>query len=60
MPTSEELKKLLRENVEIKTDDNKILSDPEKKKEEEERRRRRKEWNQTYYELKNEVLMAQK
>ena len=25
MPTSEELKKLLRENVEIKTDDNKIL-----------------------------------
>jgi hypothetical protein len=53
----EELRKLLEDAFKKSVEQEKIhevekLSDSE---EQEERRRKRKEWNQTYYELSNEV-----
>ena len=56
----EELRKLLEDAFKKSVEEEKIhevekLSDSE---EQEERRRKRKEWNQTYYELSNEVQMS--
>ncbi len=56
----EELRKLLEDAFKKSVEQEKIhevekLSDSE---EQEERRRKRKEWNQTYYELSNEVQMS--
>ena len=56
----EELRKLLEDAFKKSVEEEKIhevekLSDSE---EQEERRRKRKEWNQTYFELSNEVQMS--
>ena len=56
----EELRKLLEDAFKKSVEEEKIhevekLSDSD---EQEERRRKRKEWNQTYYELSNEVQMS--
>ena len=60
MPNIEELRKLLEDAFKKSVEEEKIhevekLSDSD---EQEERRRKRKEWNQTYYELSNEVQMS--